>query len=242
LALQFVGITLQGKFFQYHYGASIPLIGLMAGQGYYKLWRRLGPGSLSSIFAYGAFLVIAATMRLPVNDTPEGFWKRSILRTQYLLSGGRSLTREDLDERIHFVAGYNLASTRQVAHEIAQLSLPTDPIYVWGFEPALYWFSDRRPSSSYIYNVPQRSSWQSATAWQKLWSDLRENPPKLVVTQRLDVMPFVTGTRLDSTDSLPLFPEFERYLTQNYQITKTIDRFTLWSPRTPSTPDFAKSP
>ncbi len=228
LAFQFVGITIQGKFFQYHYGASIPFLGLMAGQGYYKLWRRLGPGSLSSTFAYAAFMIIAATMKLPVRDTPEGFWKRSGLRAQYLLSGGRSLSREELDERIHYVAGYNLYAARQAAAEITHLTADSDTIYIWGFEPVVYWLSDRKPSSSYIYNVPQRAAWESERAWQKLWSDLRTHPPALIATQRLDIMPFVTGTRLDSTDSLPQYPRFERYLTEHFRMVKQVDRFNLW--------------
>ena len=229
LGFQFVGIAIQGKFFQYHFGASLPLIGLMAGQGYYKLWRRLGPGSLSSVLAYGAFMVIAATMKLPVNDTPEGFWKRSVVRAQYLLSGGRSISREDLDERLHYVAGYNLSVARQVAHEVTRLTAANDNIYIWGFEPIIYWLSERPPSSSYIYNVPQRASWQSDQAWQQLWSDLKHRPPQLIVVQSLDAMPNVTGNRLDSADSLPTFPNFERYVLDHYQKVKTIDRFSLWA-------------
>ncbi len=233
LAFQFIGITIQGKFFQYHFGASIPFIALMAGQGYYKLWRRLGPGSPSSIFAYCAFLVIATTMKLPVGDTPEGFWKRSVLRTQYLLSAGRSLSREELDEKIHYVAGYDLAVARQAAHEISHLTQAHDPIYVWGFEPALYWLSERKPSSSYIYNVPQRAKWKSERAWKQLWTDLEARPPQLIVTQRRDAVPFVTGTRLDSTDSLPLYPRFENYLKSEFRHVKRVDRFDLWL-KTPS--------
>lgn len=228
LGFQFVGIAIQGKFFQYHFGASLPLLGLMAGQGYYKLWRRLGPGSPSSVLAYGAFMVIAATMKLPVDDTPEGFWKRSVIRAQYLLSGGRSISREELDERLHYVAGYNLSVARQVAHEITHLTGPNDPIYIWGFEPIIYWLSERSPSSSAIYNVPQRASWQADKAWSRLWSDLKARPPQLIAIQSLDVIPHVTGNPLDSADSLPTFPAFESYIHEHYEQVKTIDRFSLW--------------
>lgn len=235
LAFHFVGITIQGKFFQYHFAASTPFIALMAGQGYYKLWRRMGPGSLSSVLSYGAFMLIAATMKLPVNDTPGGFWQRSLVRTQYLLGGGRSLSREDMDERLHYVAGYNLGAARQTALEIAHLTGPQDPIYIWGFEPVIYWLSERTPSSRYIYNVPQRAAWQADRAWQTLWDDLRVRPPALIVTQKLDTMPFVTGSPLDSTDSIPQFPRLQRFLSSHYKPVKSVDRFTIWMRQTEET-------
>lgn len=232
LAFQFIGITVQAKFFQYHFGASIPLIALIAGQGYYKLWRRLGPGSSSGTLAFAAFLIVAATMKLPVNDTPGGgFWHRSVTRLEYLLSAGHSMNRQELDEELHYVGGYNLAIARSTAQEVRRLTQEGDSIYVWGFEPAIYSLSGRRPSSSYIYNVPQRAQWQSERAWRKLYRDLEKHPPAAVVTQRRDAMHFVTGTRLDSTDSLELFPRFQRWLEDGYAPEQQVDRFMIWLPK-----------
>ena len=31
---------MQGKFFAYHYSATLPLVAFLAGLGLYKLWRR----------------------------------------------------------------------------------------------------------------------------------------------------------------------------------------------------------
>jgi hypothetical protein len=231
LAFQLVGITIQAKFFQYHFGASIPLIALIAGAGYYKLWRRLGPGSHSSVVAFFAFMIVAVELSPPVTDTPLGFWTRSTLRMQYLLSAGRSLSREELDEKIHYVAGYNLGSARKAAYEVKRHLKPGDPLYIWGFEPIIYSLSEAQPSSRYIYNVPQRAKWQSKFALERLYQDLEKAPPAAVLTQRLDVMPFVTGTRLDSVDSLPHFPRIQHWLTENYEQTQVIDRFILWLPR-----------
>jgi len=230
LAFQLVGITIQGKFFQYHFGASIPLIALIAGQGYYKLWRRIGPGSTSGLLSFSAFLIVAATMRLPVNDTPGGFWPRSLTRMHYLLTAGHSLNRAELDEKLHYVGGYDLSVARKTALEVKRHIEPGDPIYIWGFEPVIYSLSEAKPASRYIYNVPQRSKWQAARARRRLLEDLKRNVPKVVVTQRRDMMHFVTGNRFDSTDSLPLFPELESWLNQRYQKVKTVDRFAVWLP------------
>lgn len=230
LAFHFVGIAVQGKFFQYHFGASIPFFALIAGQGYMKLWRRVGLGSLSGALAFATFVVVSATMRLPVNDTPLGFWNRSVIRMQYLLTGGRSLSRAQLDEDLHYVASYNLHFATKTALEVSRLVKKGGYIYVWGFEPVIYSLSETLPSSRYIYNVPQRAKWQSERARSTLMEDLARHPPELIVTQRYDTMHFVTGNPFDSTDSLPDFPELERYLSEHYQKAKEIDRFALWLP------------
>lgn len=234
LSFQFVGIALQGKFFQYHFGASIPLIALLAGLGYYKLWRRVALDSTSGIVAFCAFLVVAATMRLPVNDTPGGFWHRSLTRMEYLLSAGRSLSRDQLDEDLHYVSGYNLDVARRVAREIDQQTQVGDYIYVWGFEPVIYSLSATKPSSRYIYNVPQRAKWQNERPRRTLMADLERHPPRVIVTQVRDAIPFVTGNRLNSTDSLPLFPEFNHYLNTHYRKAEDVDRFAIWLPIEPS--------
>lgn len=231
LAFQLIGITVQGKFFQYHFGASIPLFALIAGHGYYKLWRRIGPGSPSGAFAFCAFMVVAATMKLPVSDTPGGFWQRSVTRTEYLLSAGRSLTRAELDEELHYAGSYNLAAARSAAQEVRRVVKPGGYLYVWGFEPVIYSLSETRPSSRYIYNVPQRANWQSERAWSTLYSDLAAHPPSAIVTQRLDTMHYVTGNIWDSFDSLKLFPRFDTWLRENYESHQQVDRFEIWVPR-----------
>src|SRR5690606_29633139 len=135
-----------------------------------------------------AFVIVAVTMELPVSDTPGGFWKRSVKRMEYLLSAGRSINRAELDDELHYVAGYNLAIARATAQEVRRVVPPGGYLYVWGFEPAIYSLSETRPSSRYIYNVPQRAKWQSERAWQTLTQDLATHPPAAVITQRRDAM------------------------------------------------------
>ncbi|MBI2393109.1 MAG: hypothetical protein HYV09_26225 [Deltaproteobacteria bacterium] len=39
IAVCLVGVALQAKFFEYHYGAAPPFAGLLAGWGLFKVWR-----------------------------------------------------------------------------------------------------------------------------------------------------------------------------------------------------------
>ncbi len=232
-SVQLAGVAMQGKFFAYHYAATLPLLSLVSGVGLYKLWRRLAVGSPSGALAFFSFVAIAVAMRAPVRDVPEGFWHRSLLRLGYLARVGPLSSREELDQKLYYVADYNLDADRRVALDVARRLPEGRSLYVWGFEPAIYWLSGAEPSSRFIYNVPQRVTWDRERARHDLLEDLKKNPPAVVVVQRRDVFPGVTGNPYDSADSLPYFPELERWLAGGYTHAKTIEDFEIHEQKTP---------
>ncbi|MDZ7378775.1 MAG: hypothetical protein ONB06_05440, partial [candidate division KSB1 bacterium] len=82
LSIQIAGIAMQGKFFPYHYGASLLLIGFVAGLGLYKLWRRCLVGGAGGVVTFASFVVVAVVMRDAARDLPQRFWERAWIRTQ----------------------------------------------------------------------------------------------------------------------------------------------------------------
>ena len=142
--------------------------------------------------------------------------------------GHRPRGREAIDRELSYVADFNLAADREVALEVRQRTSSSDAIFVWGFEPAIYWFAERAPASRFIYNVAQRSEWQKDYARRELMNDLKKQPPKLFIVQYHDVFPSVTGHALDSRDELPGFPELDGYLKDGYELVKRIEDFDLY--------------
>lgn len=230
-SVQLAGVAMQGKFFQYHYGATLPLLALIAGLGWYKLWRRcLGQGA-GGLLAYAAFMLIVGSMRRAVEDVPYGFWQRSSMRMEYLFGLGNTHSREALDQELYRVADYNLGANRRVAHEVAARTEENEPIFVWGFEPSIYWLSQRAASSRFIYNVPQRAQWQREHARDVLSRELARRPPAIVVVQHRDVFPMVTGGNLDSAQALDEFEALQRLIAAKYELTTTIEDFELYERR-----------
>lgn len=228
IAIHLTGITMQAKFFPYHYAATLVLVCFLAGLGLYKLFRRClvaGPGSL---LALSAFVVVAIWMRDAARDLPQGFWERSSLRLSLLLRQGQFRGRSDLDRELSVVADYNLDADRQVALEIRSHSGSEDPIFIWGFEPSIYFLAERPLASRWLYNVPQRSQWQRSFARGELLRDLSTNRPKLIVVQRRDVFPSVTGSSIDSKDELVHFPELKSLLDTQYRKAKEIEDFEIY--------------
>ncbi len=231
-AFHMVGVAMQAKFFQYHYGATIPVIALLGGLGWSKLWsrcRRQVVPALAVGLAFGASLYL----RRPVDDVPGSGYERTLCRVNYLLRRAPCADRRTLDAKLHRVADYDLGSSRQVADWILAHSAADQRLLVWGFEPSLYFMTNRAPSTRFIYNVAQRSAWQQAES-RKLWmTDVVSHPPAIVVIQHMDIFPGVTGHSSDSAAELPDFPELASFLEQGYQAAGTLGHFELMTRRSP---------
>lgn len=231
ISINVAGIAMQNKFFQYHYAGTLPLIAFMAGIGYYKLWRQVLLAGVGGVVAYVSFLAVALSMRVLVWDLGGTFWERSSLRMQHLFRQGEFASRERLDQELYRVADFDLDSDLAAAREVGARTEPSDSVFVWGFEPAIYWLSERRPASRFIYNVPQRAQWQRDTARALLLQDLAKALPRVVVIQSGDVFPFVTGDALDSRESLAEFPELDELISREYSYATTVRDFELYERR-----------
>lgn len=232
-ALQLTGVTLQAKFFPYHYGATFPLLAALAGLGFFKLWQRFRRGGLGGLLAFLSLLYFLGAMKAAtLGDVAGTFWQRSAARLQSLTSGEWFRAPEQLDARLYYVADYNLAADEQVAAYVNQNTQHGDFVLVWGFEPVIYWLSGRRPATKYIYNVPQRSTWDQARARRDFLREISETPPKIIVVQRRDVFPWVTGNHLDSAGSARAFPELSAQLDQSFVLKTRVEDFDIYVART----------
>jgi hypothetical protein len=151
------------------------------------------------------------------------------MRLGYLLGTGKFGTRAELDRELFRVADYSLGADRRVAEEISGRTNADDAIYVWGFEPAIYWLSRRPAATRFIYNVPQRSEWQQDYSRRELEKDLAKSPPEIVVVQHHDIFPTVTGNRLDSHGALSEFPKLRTLIDTRYRWVKRIEDFDVFA-------------
>lgn len=238
LAMQLAGIALQAKFFEYHYGASIPLLAFIAGLGWFRIWRlgtRSNPtGGAAGAVAVASLAVVVALARVPVRDVPLGFWARAKERTKISLGQSDITDQTALDRVFHRSADFDLAADRDVAERLRTLTSPNDTLFVWGFEPAIYWLAERKPASRYIYNVPQRVSWERDAARERLMNELGANSPSFIVVQHNDVFRFVTGNTLDSHAALSDFGALAKLIDDEYSWVERIEDFDLFRRTTPS--------
>jgi hypothetical protein len=223
------GIALQAKFFQYHYSATLPLVAWASGLGLYKVWRRALNFRAAGVVAYAVVVSALVASRVALRHNPGTFWERTADRMAFLLR--RDASRAELDRKLYHVVDYDLDLDRRAGEAVARLASPGEPIFVWGFEPAVYWFSRRAPASRYLYNVPQRAAWQREHARTELLRELAATPPAAIVVQHGDVFNFVTGDDLDSHGALATFPELARLLDDRYRLSETVGDLDIYTSR-----------
>lgn len=222
IAVMLVGVALQAKFFAYHFGAIVALASLPAGWGYWLLWGRIGHRRL----ALPAFCMgIAVLMLLP----PEGllFWKHNAKRVYALVASDR---RNELLEGLYFRVSVR---NPKVAKWLSEHAPTRDAeIFVWGFEPLLYYYSGLPPHNRFIYNVPMRAAWSQTAARAEFWKAYEQSPPWAIVVQSNDDLPFVTGNDLSSRGVLDAdFPELKTVLETEYVSRESVGPLEIYTRR-----------
>jgi hypothetical protein len=227
IAVQLAGVAMQGKFFPYHYGASLVLGSLIAGLGLYKLWQKAIAKGPLAVLAFTAAWPVIVYARSATRNTQTDFLDRCIARQKQLL-GMSDTTRDELDAKLYSVADVSYDADRLVAEFLRRELAPNELAFIWGFEPMIYDMADRRPASRYIYDVPQRVAWFKDRARAELMADLDLRPPKAIVVEHRDVFPAVTGDAIDSADTLKRFPALAARIVERYDLATTIEDFDIY--------------
>ena len=229
IAIHLAGVTMQGKFFPYHYGATWPVTGLLAAVGLWRVWERFAAWR-SPLGASLCFLGLAAATfgRSATKDVPHSYLERCGERLRAFTTSPRDQAEID---RLASVADVNAAANRAVATFLRE-RIPADrTVFIWGFEPVIYDLADRTPSSRYLYDVPQRVAWAKAAQRETLMRDLAASPPAAIVVERHDVFPMVTGDAIDSNDTLQDFGALRGLLLDRYRLAETIEDFDVYLER-----------
>lgn len=212
VATTLLGVSLQAKFFGYHFAPAIALTGLVAGIGFWKVWLRLR-GRALALAAAAAGLALLPLLEVRGLPSVRPFWARTPARLAAYLD--REAWPEVAD-RLHSGDDVDARADREAAAWIARHTAPGEAIFVWGFEPVLYDLARRRSATRYVYNVPLRSPWSAARHRPRLLDELRREPPAAVVVVHGDPLPSVTGDARDSAAALEEFPELRRLLAEGY--------------------------
>jgi hypothetical protein len=118
-----------------------------------------------------------------------------------------------------------------VADYIAQRTTPDDTIFIWGFEPIVYWLSERGGPLPFVHIFPLRAGWSRGRYGAELAGKLREEPPDYFLIVRRDPLPWMLGTGDDSESAMRDYPQIKSWLDKNYQQETVIEDFLILKKR-----------
>jgi hypothetical protein len=211
------GLVAQNKFFDYHFlsllGPSAVLLGLFAG----AVYRSFTPWwPLRLAWGVALFGLVAAT---PVRER----W----LEGAPVLAGWTESSKFWSSQREFRYKDWNVDDQRALVDHLRQTTRPEDRVFVWGFEPAVNVWAQRRTVTRFLYNYPFRVGFANEAYEAELLAGLRRQPPEVFVVVRGDVTYGVTGNSLDSAAFLRKRPELVRFIDAWYGPPTEIRRYQI---------------
>ena len=208
-------VHLQGRYWAYHWVYVLPSLAGLALWSWQELRHRLPP-YMSRVFLLTLFgvalLYLPTELLATVKRSVPGGFTPDLLRFYGVYGGG------------HF----SLQGDWEVAQFVRSRTAPTERIWVWGFEPAIYLFADRAPATRFIYDLPL--SIGVPNPWTQQWQQealqaLVQQPPRYIIVATQDVS---AVEREDSYTQLRRFPEFAAWLAQEYTLQTQVERFLVY--------------
>lgn len=215
-------VWVQGRYYSYHWLPALPPMALLAGQGLrtaaFLLGKASGGRAARAMSAAGLVIVFGFLgfaywhfLRAPI-----GCVLGRLPRETYLRGFDRAI-RSD----------FSLLDDREMAGWIRDHTAQNEPIFIWGFEPLVYFLADRPPASRFIYTIPLVASWSPPEWRAELLRELQERRPPYILVVRDDAQPWMTGRWDDSAAQLETYPELQLLLREHYRPGEQIGDFAV---------------
>ncbi len=214
LLLAAASVLAQGKFFPYHWIALWPALVLLAALGACGLARLLTrsrgspPGATQATAAALAGLAMIAGLAGGAPGWPG--WSAA-------LAHGTGRMTADTYLATFRVQGMGYDELVRTARQVEAVAPASEPILLWGFEPAFYIYARRSFPGRFPFAYPLITPWAPAR-WQDEFLDAFDRaPPSVIVVRRRDPIPWVAGVGGDAARRLQYFPELVRRLERDYR-------------------------
>jgi hypothetical protein len=210
LAIGLFSIWVQRKFFAYHYLPLLPSVALLAAlpvlSALTALTARLGQPAMARALLPLSWGLLA----LPVFSARLGALADAVVDPAALRAywdGPRRFQSKDM----------TVAGDLELADWLRMHSAPEDRVFLWSFEPMVYFLADRRLVSRFLYNYPLMIPWQPETYARELLDALERDPPRYFVVSSRDAMPKVNGNPHDSWQAYLGFAALRTFVETGYR-------------------------
>jgi 4-amino-4-deoxy-L-arabinose transferase-like glycosyltransferase len=230
VAVGAISVFAQGKYFLYHLIPLIPATGFAATlllQQIYMLIRKksiantlkgsfaLSPRQFATMFAAALMATtVFLAINLPAAQAREG-------ENALAMSADPS-------------SDSSAADNYRLAKFIETSTSPHDKVFLWGYEPLVYFWAHRESNSRFIYSLPVIAPWAPQAYRDELLSDLVSGPPRYFIVQEGDRVPHVLSTNEDSVETLNRFTTLHEWVLANYTyVGIQANRFHVYERREP---------
>jgi len=138
---------------------------------------------------------------------------------------------EDVYEGYPKGRDYSVKAELGVARYVQQHTAPDDAIFIWGFEPGVYFLAQRNCATRFIYNFPLMGDFALSRLREEFIVSLERAMPLYILIVRDDAIPWVTGIPDDSQKAFVRFTRFHDLVMTRYTFETEIENFSLYRRR-----------
>ena len=215
-------LIIQWKFYHYHFLVILPSI--IIGALYFvsiilkpgsEKFRKIAITGFALIFV--GYLIFAFKPYISNYSTLYGF-----------LSGKVSLKESYIKNGTTTDSVFMIEKTFKAIDYVNQNTEIDDKIYVWGFDPLIYYISGRECSSRFIYNFPLLWKSENSDFRHEFIRNIKEDSPKLILVAKNDPLYFISGYNEDSKQLLERFAEFRNIIKDKYEFRQELAEFDIY--------------
>ncbi|RPI18798.1 MAG: hypothetical protein EHM58_04080 [Ignavibacteriae bacterium] len=204
-----INLIIQWKFFKYHFNVLFPPLAIGAVLGFTTVKEKLMkhkyfvPVSLTLVILYclTSFNIYSSYY----SDLLDYITSKKTLIEIYEKKGVT-------DETEFFV----IRESFKAVNYINSKTTKQDFVYIWGFDPVVYYLSGRECASRFIYNFPLYWKKDNAAFRRELITELKQRKPKIVLISKNDQLYLLSGYFEDSKQMVERFPELKQFVNDNY--------------------------
>ena len=209
----------QNKFYLYH---TIPLYAPLALliSSFFSSKEKKQESIHFALGALGVALIVANFYSV---DFPQKY-----IRIYNIVHQDKTLQTIYQSQIFDVGKDFSSRATINVAKYIKSKTSPDQKVFIWGFEPGVYFLSQRMNATRFIYNFPLYGPNASTALKQEFIKDIQAQKPTYILILRNDNMFHVTGTDNDSWIEFNRFNEFYNFVIENYQFETSIEDFEIY--------------
>ena len=177
----FLAVSIPGWFYPHYYQLYLPILAVGAGWGVVTVANSLRKPVAAQCLGIGT-IIFLLWHTAPDYHYDGMTWSR----LKYPGMGGMFIEMERCGQAVN------------------RMLRPDEPFYVWGIDPGVYYYSDRKPASGIFWADRLLFGPTRAQVTQKVIADLEMTQPPLILTEDLE-------TLLPSVDH-PIY----KWVNQNY--------------------------
>ncbi len=216
-----LSLIIQWKFYYYHFLAIIAAISV----GSVLIFSYLkdtysSKAKILNIGFIGLFLLYFAYALKPYISNYD-----SLLS---YVSGKETLKELYIKNGITTDSVFMMKKTLNAIEFVNENTVQGDNIYLWGYDPLVYYLSGRDCASRFVYNVPLLWKGENNEFRKEFINAINTANPKLIIIASNDPIYFISGYNEDSKQLLERFSEFKEILNNKYIFKERIDDYDFY--------------